>query len=160
MPAKSSVKRSACTKPAAPPSSPSANPLPDYACRFDAPKSERIDPAVFGRSSNGRTTASDAVYLGSNPSLPANTKPRQMAGFFVGREATETNHRSTKSSGTILDSRRLAPRSGVGPMDGTNNPSLPPAWHCSCIAFLWVCERCFHIRRTLWSTVDPTKRSY
>jgi len=28
-------------------------------------------------------------------------------------------------SGTKLDSRRLAPQSGVGPMDGTNNPSLP-----------------------------------
>ena len=88
-------------------------------------RSERIDPAVFGRSSNGRTTASDAVYLGSNPSLPAKTKtPPLWRGFCFGR-GTGDGPRSTNLSGTNLDSRRLAPRSGVGPMDGTNNPSPP-----------------------------------
>ena len=62
----------------------------------------------------------------SNPSLPAKIKnPPQWRVFYFRWEATETNHRSTKSSGTILDSRRLAPQGGVGPMDGTNNPSLP-----------------------------------
>lgn len=48
----------------------------------------------FGRSSNGRTTASDAVYLGSNPSLPAKIEPALVAGFYFGR-GTGDEPRST-----------------------------------------------------------------
>ena len=45
----------------------------------DFPKrSERIV-----RSSNGRTTDSDSVYLGSNPSLPAKQKRPPCGAFFV-----------------------------------------------------------------------------
>ena len=32
-----------------------------------------------GRSSNGRTTDSESVYLGSNPSLPALTRNKESA---------------------------------------------------------------------------------
>src|SRR5690348_4377649 len=42
------------------------------------------NPAALGGSSSGRTTDSDSVYLGSNPSPPANTREaRQPAGLVV-----------------------------------------------------------------------------
>ena len=41
----------------------------------------------FGESSNGRTTDSDSVNLGSNPSSPAiYSKARRLAGFFLAGE--------------------------------------------------------------------------
>ena len=39
----------------------------------------------FGESSNGRTTDSDSVNLGSNPSSPAIYSKARLAGFFFGR---------------------------------------------------------------------------
>src|SRR5450755_4642285 len=72
MHAKSSARRSACTKPAAPPSSPSADRDQRSGVVHGSPPGQRRDPSGIGRSSNGRTTDSDSVYLGSNPSLPAN----------------------------------------------------------------------------------------
>src|SRR5947209_1234458 len=79
MHAKSSARKSACTKPVAQPSSPSAKPIDLRDCRYR----QRGDPSGIGRSSNGRTTDSDSVYLGSNPSLPANTASQDVSGSPV-----------------------------------------------------------------------------
>src|SRR6185312_1747313 len=92
MPAKWNARRSACTKRAALPSSRSAKPKgPRFTVRCH--QSEPTEPRVIGRSSNGRTTASDAVYLGSNPSLPAKTKNPAHGGVFCfGLRKQEANH--------------------------------------------------------------------
>src|SRR5947209_13605855 len=81
MHAKSSARKSACTKPAAQRSSPSAKRRPQFR---DCRTGQSGDPRGIGRSSNGRTTDSDSVYLGSNPSLPANKKKglQQCRPFF------------------------------------------------------------------------------
>src|SRR3954469_12535481 len=79
--AKSNVRRSVCTRPAAQRSSRSAN---HQRFKVRRTRSERVELQFIGRSSNGRTTASDAVYLGSNPSLPAKRKkPLFIKGFFL-----------------------------------------------------------------------------
>ncbi len=44
-------------------------------------------PPSIPRSSNGRTAASGAAYLGSNPSLGANEILTYARGFFVLRES-------------------------------------------------------------------------
>jgi hypothetical protein len=44
-------------------------------------------PASFGGSSSGRTTDSDSVYLGSNPSPPAKLKAPLTRGFVFAAPA-------------------------------------------------------------------------
>src|SRR5580698_11324622 len=68
MPVKSSVRRSAIARPAAVPSTPSAKGGRERSC--------------FGGSSSGRTTDSDSVYLGSNPSPPAKNQGPPQGGPF------------------------------------------------------------------------------
>src|SRR6202034_2965233 len=51
-------------------------------------------PPSFGGSSSGRTTDSDSVYLGSNPSPPANVRrPVLMDGPFL---SLGRNHEGTR----------------------------------------------------------------
>jgi hypothetical protein len=47
-----------------------------------APFASRAHAIGFGGSSSGRTTVSDTVYLGSNPSPPAKQGPLSWALFF------------------------------------------------------------------------------
>jgi hypothetical protein len=54
-------------------------------------------------------------------------------------------------SGTNSDSQRLAPRSGVGPMDGTNNPRPPRQPGFLSVASFWL----GHAERTLPSAPVP-----
>src|SRR5690348_5183796 len=65
MRAKSSARKSASTRPAA---------------RRSIRSADALNPKGFGGSSNGRTTDSDSVYLGSNPSPPANTASGEVRG--------------------------------------------------------------------------------
>src|SRR5471032_3405199 len=56
MHAKSNAKRSACTKPAAPPSSPSADRDQRSGVVRGSPPGQKRDPSGIGRSSNGRAS--------------------------------------------------------------------------------------------------------
>jgi hypothetical protein len=70
---------------------------------------------------------------------------------------------STKSSGTILDSRRLAPRSGVGPMDGTNNPSRSTnvaTSHPSCIWKIESITRRSRRALSIWTDLIEAQRAH
>src|SRR5580698_9490471 len=69
MPVRSNARRSAIARLAAGLSTPSAN----------AAGRERF---LFGGSSSGRTTDSDSVYLGSNPSPPAKNRGPPQGGPF------------------------------------------------------------------------------
>ena len=72
-----------CTRPVARRNTPSV----DAALRALA-----ILNAFFGGSSSGRTTDSDSVNLGSNPSPPANSKARFVAGPFLRSGSAEKMH--------------------------------------------------------------------
>ncbi len=71
MRAKWNARRSAGARRVAAPSSPNAKSRERIGLRWT-----RVgDRSVFGGSSSGRTTVSDTVYLGSNPSPPAKQGP-------------------------------------------------------------------------------------
>src|SRR5882757_5416205 len=87
MRAKSSVRRSAAARHAAELSSPNASRENAFAFRNGTfPNGEWAIHGFFGGSSSGRTTVSDTVYLGSNPSPPAKPGPT-MGPFLTKREA-------------------------------------------------------------------------
>src|SRR5271154_5640794 len=75
MRAKWSARRLADARRVAAPSSPNDN----HESAFGLPAKRSIG---FGGSSSGRTTVSDTVYLGSNPSPPAKQGPPLWALFF------------------------------------------------------------------------------
>src|SRR5678816_4118427 len=77
MPVKSSVRSSVCARHVSVRSTPSVNiPGQGSPCPLDGPN--------VGESSNGRTTDSDSVCLGSNPSSPATSEksPPDIRGRF------------------------------------------------------------------------------
>ena len=76
--AKSSARRSAAARRVVDRSTPSVN----LFRRLGASIVRRRP--VFGRSSSGRTTDSDSVYLGSNPSLPTNMEPARLSSEEAG----------------------------------------------------------------------------
>src|SRR5580692_5090092 len=107
MPVRSSARRSAIARPAAVLSTPSVNADGPLCCdaRSRSQHGSR-ERSCFGGSSSGRTTDSDSVYLGSNPSPPANNKgPPQGGPFALGRVASTHNSTyvaiSTDSGGLV-----------------------------------------------------------
>src|SRR5437879_5622522 len=79
---KSSARRSDAARPAAGRSTRSVKRGGSSGARGSVLARSILYPALGG-SSSGRTTDSDSVYLGSNPSPPANWKARPCDGPFL-----------------------------------------------------------------------------
>ena len=95
---------------------------------------------AFGGSSSGRTTDSDSVYLGSNPSPPAKTKEaRRMAGLVVvartrDENAVRQNRRERFWTPNVLARRppkAARPRKGRAILVPQPKRKRPAAWRAS-----------------------------
>ena len=99
----------------------------------DEPSFDKIVWNDFGQPQAGPQGGVGPMDGTNNPSLPAQSANSRYAAHPVPHPPGHRLRRCSiwhpafavdKSSGIILDSRRLVPQRGVAPMDGTNHPNL------------------------------------